>query len=268
MSKIYLAGLLFISMLLSNAIAQDVGEMANQSSEFLTPVAPQERANLINSNRLDYAEFEYFAKPGRVDVFKFDIAALEKEGTTVTITPFGGESVSILSHGFERNPKWRGRKLRWHGEMQTANSEEGVPVVFDVIVRSVDAKGNVRPPDPNREATLRELENETHTVLAESAARIDERLIYSLSTNFLYLPDQDMTLGFSHLGKQFDAMVVWEPDNFRIAPPDTIAIRGEVPKYQQNAESRRQAETVRAQKEFEDYMEGIRQEIESTQNQE
>ena len=82
-----------IAMSFATALAQD-----QSNREFLRHLNEEEKRELRDRYALDIASLEYFAKPGRIDIYDFNTAVLEKKGDTFTFTPFGGSSLEILSH--------------------------------------------------------------------------------------------------------------------------------------------------------------------------
>ena len=232
--------------------------------ELLTPVDAQKRVDLMSRYAIEIAEWEYFAKPGTLGIYEFDIEVLDSLGR-ISITPAGSLPIEFVSHGLERNPRWGGSLMVWHGELISGSTKRGSPVELNVAVQSVDAAGNVRLPDPNREVTLRALQEESYTVLKESYDRRNERLVYSLAGNFLTVPDRKTTYTFQLLDEQFSAVVFYEIDRGKtISLPDVVVTEA----GDQREELEADPEQMRRLEAYEAYMKGVRQRIATEQNRE
>ena len=213
---------------------------------------------------VEIAEWEYFAKPGTLGIYEFDIEVLDSLGR-ISITPAGAEPIEFVSHGLERNPQWRGAVMRWHGELVGESNKETSPIEWNIAVQSIDEEGNLRFPDPNREATLRVLREESYTVLKESYDRRNEKLVYSLAGNFLRVPDRKAIYSFQSLGDRLDALVVYEVDLQEIITlPDVVMDSSSAAREPTPAE----IEQRKRLEAFEAYMERVRQRIAKEQNRE
>jgi len=204
------------------AFAQDGSGLQSATREFLRPIENQKRGILIERYAYDLAILEYFAKPGTFDLYEFDIGVLETEGETITITPNNISPIEILSHGIEVNWRYGGRTARWRGELPIPNSARTFPVDMDLVIRAVDASGEIKPPDPNREVTRSALEGENYVVLEESKRRLSERIIYGLINSFIQVPARRTTIRLSQLGEDlesFGSVLVYKVDESKTVIP-------------------------------------------------
>jgi hypothetical protein len=85
-------------------MAQDNPASYQSEREFLKPLSAEKRSALMSRKALDLGIREYFALPGKIDVYEFDVGLLETPGQTITITPFNGPPIDIISHGVKRDP--------------------------------------------------------------------------------------------------------------------------------------------------------------------
>ena len=88
-----------------SALAQDNSVKDGPSRELLKLIDEQRRSDLVGRHALEIGKLEYFAQPGKFEFYEFDIDVLEMAGHTFTITPFGGPSIYIISHGIKRDPE-------------------------------------------------------------------------------------------------------------------------------------------------------------------
>ena len=97
-----------IAMWSTIAIAQD-----QTSHEFLKPIDSQKRSELMGSHALEIKTREFFAKPEKSGIYRYDMNVLEKQGEIITITLFGAPAIELMSHGIWRNPERAGRFANW-----------------------------------------------------------------------------------------------------------------------------------------------------------
>lgn len=192
------------------------------SREFLIPMEAQKKRDLLDRHALEIRTMEYFAKPGKFDIYEFDIGVLETKDEPITITPFNGSSIEILSYGFGRDNPASGKSvLRWRGALPVPNSTRMSRVRLTVLVRAIDTEGNIRRPDPNREITRALYDQKYVTVLADSVERLTERLVYTLVGNSIEVPESRATIVITGVPDQFDFVVVYELDEEkRLLPVD------------------------------------------------
>jgi len=262
--------LLAVSFIDERSEAQSGSEQREQPRELLTLLSDEHQTYLKKLDRLEFASHEYFAKQGSIGIYSFDIGSLQAVGEIITITLDGREPIVLRSKGIERNPDWRGAHSIWHGEVLAPAGEDFIPAKFRsvelrIATRSVDADGNVRMPDPNREVTLSELASGSSVVLWESYLRRDEKLVHTIAGNFIRVPGMDATLAFHMTGGSFDGDVVYEVDPSKTVPADDVVlddanreVGGEDPRQSLAAEMR-----SRRQAAYEAYMERKAQEFSS-----
>lgn len=226
--------------------------------EFLIPVDEQKRQNLTNRYALEMARYEYFAKPGRIGIYEFDIEVLEKRDEAITITPFNGLSMEIVSLGIWVNPDSAGNVARWRGVLSMPDSTRTFRVRFVMGVWSIDADGNRRKPDRNREIARRQLEKEESVIQEDSYVRRNERLVYGLFTNEIRIPATKTAIAFQQLGRDFEniedfeTIVVYEVDEEKVIYPADDSRTNPVPP------SGKQLRRIRA---YEAHIEKVKREL-------
>lgn len=197
------------------ASAQDFSGVSDVSRELLIPIDPQRRERLVERYAYDLRIAEFFAKPGTLELYEFDIGALEVRGDTITISPRSIPPIEIHSDGLKLNHQYGGSTAEWTGRV--AGSPH--PVELTLAVRAVDASGAVRLPDPNRTVTSELLEQEHYVVLESAKRRLDERIAYGFVSNVVQVPEKRVTLRLSQLGDDldsFESVVVYEVDNSKL----------------------------------------------------
>lgn len=178
--------------------------------EFLVPIPPVEKRRLLETYAYDVGALEYFAVPGRLDLYRFDVRVLETEGGQITVTPLDDPSVELWSWGVDRSGQFSGGYAIWNGRLSS------VEISMGLGVRSIDTEGNIRMPDPNRTITRAAYDRNTYTVIEESVRRLDERIVHFLSPTFLTNSATKVSYALAPLGREsqmeFDTVVVYEID--------------------------------------------------------
>jgi len=262
MSALKIAGLLILSLAGSVAVAQNNPQEAQSTREFLRSVDPQKRAELVRRNPLKMAKNEYFAKSGRFDVYEFDISVLEPESQTVTITPFGGPPIDIISHGIERDEETGWFLGKWSGEIVPQNGRQTYPIQLRIVTWAIGQDGKLRTPDSNREVevTLGPLENENSVVLTESAARPDEKLVYAISGS-IRLPHLGRQITLAQMDEDLESLIMYEVD-----PEKTIPAANDIDSELELEDAEIRADRLRRTNAFNAYMERRRQELAEKNN--
>jgi len=192
--------------------------ISDLSPEFFIPMASDRKRYLMDRNALGLNALEIFAKPGKFDIYDFDIDVLGTKDDTITFTPFDGPPIEIMSYGFEKRMPSSSGHLIWNGAVQMPDSSESIPVRLAILVRSIDTNGNVRLPDPNRDITRAFYDQRTYTVLEESVNRLSERIVYSLPGNEIYAPETNTKYVLTAVLNQYDFVVVYEVDEAKLVP--------------------------------------------------
>lgn len=257
MSQIVRVMLVVITVSFGTAFAQD-----RSNREFLKSIDAQKRADLISRHAYDIAVLEYFAIPGKFDIYEIDIDVLETQGETITITPFSGPPIEILSHGIERNPDSGGHVVRWTGEIKIPNSKQKLPLRLIMYVRSIDADGVLRLPDPNREYTPSQLSQENAVIPKESYLRRNEKLVYGFTGNSIQVPKTKARVALTNVNENLDFVVVYEIDQEKmIILGDGHVLRPDGTPYV-SVEQKRRIEA------YETHVEKVRREFGLPQNRE
>lgn len=248
--------LVVLSLFLLSATAQEVSDR-----EFLRQIDVQKRIALTDRYKIKMAEYEYFANPGKIGIYEFDIGVLETKGETITISPFNGPPIEFVSHGLVVNHDRGGHAAKWKGELPIPGSKQMYPVQLVMGIRAIDADGNVRKPDPNREVTRRLLEQENYAVLRESYERRKETIVYGMLRNEIHIPETKATLVINRLGdsllteEDFQSVVVYEVDNEKVLwPADDLPVEGYVNNQLDEERARRKSA-------FDTHMENVKREI-------
>lgn len=190
MSLPRIALITLLSISLSNVYAQGDSPAARPDREFLKSVNPQDRANLMQRRGLEILSEEYFAKPGRFEIFEFDIDVLESKNEEITFSPGWGHPIEIVSQGIKREPSNGWYFGIWTGEIEDPNSKEMREVKWFITTWALNSNDQLIPPDPNREVTRKLLESENHVVSKESVERLDEELVYAITAKINVPPNR------------------------------------------------------------------------------
>lgn len=193
-------------------------------TELLRPTSAESKAEVARRHPISLEEHRYFAKPGRFGIFTFDIDVLQREGEIITITPFHGEQIQVLSRGLDIHEGTGGRTGRWTGELLVPNSDRTVLLQWPISIRAIDSDGNIRYPDPNREVTQQILAEygEQSVVLQESYDRLNEKIMYGLLQANIPLPHLREQLIIAPIDphfqtvEEFDTIVIYEQDKEKI----------------------------------------------------
>ncbi|MDH3430099.1 MAG: hypothetical protein OEM60_01280 [Gammaproteobacteria bacterium] len=87
------------------------------AAELVITVPAEEQKSLIERNELQYEEYKWHSKSGRIRIAKIDAGILQKSGANVTFTPFSnGPSIPLASRGLKGS--------RWTGERTTGRIPE------------------------------------------------------------------------------------------------------------------------------------------------
>lgn len=205
-----------------HALAQDGSVLESTSRELLHPVGDHKRAVLMERYAYDVAILEYFAMPGTLGLYEFDLSALEIEGETITISPNNIDPIKILSHGIEVNWIYGGKTARWRGEIPVPNTDVTMPVTMSILIRAVDEHGEIKWPDPNQEVTRSALEGQNYVVLEESKKLLNEQILYGLFNSFIQVPRTRTTIRIGQLGESLDSfgtVLVYEIDDSKTVIP-------------------------------------------------
>ncbi len=204
--------LVALTLSLVSAMAQDNPASYQSEREFLKPLSAEKRSALMSRKALDLGIREYFALPGKIDVYEFDVSLLETPGQTITITPFNEPSIDIISHGIRPFPHapWLGGS--WSGQIVAQNSKQTYPIELSIGYWAIGPDGIIRPPDPNREITRNLLQQESYVVLEESVQRLNEKIVYAMSGT-IRLPHLRRAIQITQLGDdELEYIVVYEGD--------------------------------------------------------
>jgi len=209
---------LLIAVAGSRAVAQDpVG------GEFLRKLGEAEKSAISDQFALEIAQLEYFAKPGRIEIYGYDTAVLAIDGASFTFTPLGGAPLTITSHRMWRGPDGTRRLARWRGTARSASSSRPFPVKWQFFVQWIDAQGNVVSPDVNWSVAHSDLEQDARTVLVDSYDGPHENLtlVYSLAfvNNRINYPPSGGKLAIHGLGDGIDYVLIYEIDPEKVLAP-------------------------------------------------
>lgn len=204
--------------------------------EFLRPIEVQKGQVLTNRYALELARHECFAKPGKIGIYEFDIEVLARIGEEITITPFNGEPIDILSQGIFI----RGGIARWRGLADTG-SDRNYRLRMQMVVAAVDSDGNSRNFDRNREIARKQVEHSVFVGLAEPYLRPNEKLTYLVAPNEIQIVHLNRTLAFRRLGAEPETLVVYEVDESKtLFPVDGMSVlQPDGPPYQSADQKRR-----------------------------
>lgn len=219
MTRIIRVILVTLTVSLAPAFAQD---RVQSNREFLKPIDGEKRADLMSRRALQIQSTEYFAKPGKFDIYEFDIDVLKSSGETITITPFNGPPIEIVSNGLQQHPVgWM--VSNWSGEIKNPNSTETYPVLWTITKWSLDDFGNLQPPDPNREYVLSQMNEENAIIPEESYLRLNEKIVYAIHGT-IRLPHTQTLIAISQLSNDLDFVMMYEVDDDKrlIHGDDTI----------------------------------------------
>lgn len=203
--------ILVLTFSIASVFAQGNSDRGLVNRELLKPVDPQKRRNLMSRHAIDMASLQYFAKAGKIDVYEFDIDVLDSEGQIITITPFGELPIDIVSNGIKRDPTYGWLFGTWTGEIVANNSRQTIPVELGVTTWALGKDGQLISPDPNREYTLSQLNQENAVVPNESYLRRNEKIVYAVS-GFIPLPHLRRQITVMQLGDELDTLVLYEED--------------------------------------------------------
>ena len=202
---------------LSFAEAQQAEQFAGSDREFLRPVSSQERSRTVDRHPIEMASLEYFASEGKFGLYQFDLKVLELKGEAITITPFNGPSIDIISHGIEPAGQEGSFVSKWTGEIIAPGRRETIPVELGITTWAITSDGELRRPDPNREITLEQLEQEDRVVLQESVSRLDEQIAYAVS-GVISLPHLKRQITVMQVGDELSSVLLFEPDLEKAIP--------------------------------------------------
>lgn len=261
--------LVILSFFVSSSFAQGNSPNAREATEFLRSVDPQERSHLARRHPLKLAEYEYFAKPGRIGIYHFDVDVLRKKGEAITFRPFNGPPIEVMSHGLTVNHDRGGHIARWSGEIELPNGRGKMPLRMFLRIWAVGDDGELKMPDPNREATRQALEQGNSTVLAESYQRRNERIVYELVSSTIRVPARNTTMFFDGLVKEkaterdLNSIVVYEIDDEKVIhPADDTLVEGP------DETDPKEAERLRRIAAFDAHMDQVKRDIAKNQNEE
>ena len=201
---------LALTLISTSAVTQ---EQSKAEREFLRPIEPQKKLDLETRRGFEIAKEKYFAKPGRFEIFEFDLDVLESKGNTITFTPFEGSPIEVLSQGIARDSRTGWFLGTWNGELKEPGLDETSSVSLTITTWGVDENGDLGAPDPNREHTLAVLRNQRGVISEESLLRVDQEQVYSIEGE-LALPGSNAVIRFRHpSSKELDYLMVYEVDH-------------------------------------------------------
>ncbi len=202
----------------ATALAQENSDTGQANREFLKPIDAVTRNDLMSRRGLEIRSQEFFAKPGRFDVYKFDIEVLENTGETITITPFDGPPIEIVSKGIKREPETAWFHGRWSGEIKMRGTKETVPIEWGITTWSIATDGSLQAPDPNREYTLSQLDQKNAVIPQESYLRRNEKIVYAVS-GAIRFPQTRQLIRITQPTNDLEYLVFYEVDEYKWIPP-------------------------------------------------
>ena len=241
------SSLLIVSLLSSGVHGQDSADL-----EFLTPMEASAQSEFSTGDQFSIRETEYFAKPYRFGLYRFDVGVLEEEGRTITVTAFDDPPIEILSHGIKWNSSMGGFVGRWTGTVISDADENERPFELSVTRWAIDIDGNLRAPDPHREATLKKLENDYGVISEQSLSRVNERQVFSVDGD-LAIPLSNRTIRFTHPTNDLDYVAVYEVD-----PSKVLLIPNDM-RFDPSSESGKEA--ARRDREYRRYIDKVKREL-------
>jgi hypothetical protein len=137
------------------------------------------------------------------------------------------------------------------------------------MTMAIDAEGNVKLPDPNREITRRQLEQENFTVIEESYLRRDEKIVYAIVSNSIYIPATKTTLmirGLSNTyttAEDFQTIAVYELDDQK-----TIVPGNDMPSAGNSVNPAWEAENLRRANAYDAHLKSLRKQLGIAENRE
>ena len=205
--------------LLACLAATTLAAQDNPKREFLRPVEAQKLDELMERHALDIRTMEFFAKPGKLALYEYDMDVLEVGGETVTITPFGGPAIELLSAGIWRDPGKNGRAANWRGSLPSKSSDGSYRARLNLIIRSVDSEGNLHRPDPGLQPLKAKLTNGGRSDPEHLLLPREQRLGYVFTGNSIRNPDTGSRIKFFSFRRDLDVVLVYEVDEDKVILP-------------------------------------------------
>lgn len=249
---------LFIALIAIDANSQNA---VTGDREFLKKASNEKTTVLRSKNAFEIGKLEYFAQKDRFEIYEFDIDVLREDGQTFSISPFNGPPINIISHGITPDPNYGWMVGTWKGEVVSQISRATYPIELGIGIWAVGDNGKLRPPDPDREATLAALQQESYVVSEESVSRLSEKLVYSISGSIV-LPDQRRQIEIVQLDDDLESLILYEIDTKKaIAPVSDTASQDAIAERAQMEQSEFGREQLKRIEAYELHVRNLRREL-------